>query len=45
MNAATPQATLPEDLAKVADRKTLKILERHRARAVTGAVGSSAGRS
>ena len=31
MNAATPQATLPEDLANVADGKTLEILERRRA--------------
>jgi exopolysaccharide biosynthesis polyprenyl glycosylphosphotransferase len=30
MNAATPQATLPEDLAKIADGKTLEILERRR---------------
>ena len=28
MNATTPQATLPEDLAQVADGKTLEILER-----------------
>ena len=45
MNATTPQATLPEDLAQVADGKTLEILERRVARAVTGAGGSCAGRS
>lgn len=30
MNAATSQATLPEDLTQVADRRTLEILERRR---------------